>query len=294
MMNKKEFTETIMVRLAERCPDFSFETTNVIKRNDEKLIGIIGRTSHALCPTVYVEPFYQNYRQGMSADEVIDRMAEIFWQEHLSVKSELSIRNNMEDFEKIKDRLIIVLSSLDMNEQWLKDKCYRPFLNLAATVGILVDVDETSNSIIHVKEKMLDMWNVTFEYIFEVAKENSFIESNILFKDIYDVLTLHGISLDADASLLYVATNRNNFMGANLLMNNSFLYEIAEKLQDSFYIIPSSVHELLVLPACQVQDVEGLNLLIQNINDTEVILSDRLSYTLYYYDCTTHKVSIAY
>lgn len=293
-MNKKEFTETIMVRLAERCPDFSFETTNVIKRNDEKLIGIIGRTSHALCPTVYVEPFYQNYRQGMSADEVIDRMAEIFWQEHLSVKSELSIRNNMEDFEKIKDRLIIVLSSLDMNEQWLKDKCYRPFLNLAATVGILVDVDETSNSIIHVKEKMLDMWNVTFEYIFEVAKENSFIESNIRFKDIYDVLTLDGISLDADAGLLYVATNRHNFMGANLLMNNSFLYEIAEKLQDSFYIIPSSVHELLVLPACQVQDIEGLNLLIQNINDTEVILSDRLSYTLYYYDCTTHKVSIAY
>ena len=167
-MNKKEFTETIMVRLAERCPDFSFETTNVIKRNDEKLIGIIGRTSHALCPTVYVEPFYQNYRQGMSADEVIDRMAEIFWQEHLSVKSELSIRNNMEDFEKIKDRLIIVLSSLDMNEQWLKDKCYKPFLNLAATVGILVDVDETSNSIIHVQEKMLDMWNVTFEYIFEL------------------------------------------------------------------------------------------------------------------------------
>lgn len=294
MMNKKEFTETIMVRLAERCPDFSFETTNVIKRNDEKLIGIIGRTSHALCPTVYVEPFYQNYRQGMSADEVIDRMAEIFWQEHLSVKSELSIRNNMEDFEKIKDRLIIVLSSLDMNEQWLKDKCYRPFLNLAATVGILVDVDETSNSIIHVKEKMLDMWNVTFEYIFEVAKENSFIESNILFKDIYDVLTLDGIFLDADASLLYVATNCHNFMGANLLMNNSFLYEIAEELQDSFYIIPSSVHELLVLPACQVQDIEGLNLLIQNINDTEVILSDRLSYTLYYYDCTTHKVSIAY
>lgn len=141
MMNKKEFTETIMVRLAERCPDFSFETTNVIKRNDEKLIGI---------------------------------------------------------------------------------------------------------------------------------------------------------SLDAEASLLYVATNRHNFMGANLLMNNSFLYEIAEKLQDSFYIIPSSVHELLVLPACQVQDVEELNLLIQNINDTEVILSDRLSYTLYYYDCTTHKVSIAY
>ena len=200
----------------------------------------------------------------------------------------------MEDFEKIKDKLIIVLSSLAMNEQWLKDKCYRPFLNLAATVGILVDVDETSNSIIHVKEKMLDMWNVTFEYIFEVAKENSFIESNILFKDIYDVLTLHGISLDAEASLLYVATNRHNFMGANLLMNNSFLYEIAEKLQDSFYIIPSSVHELLVLPACQVQDVEELNLLIQNINDTEVILSDRLSYTLYYYDCTTHKVSIAY
>ena len=294
MMNKKEFTETIMVRLAERCPDFSFETTNVIKRNDEKLIGIIGRTSHALCPTVYVEPFYQNYRQGMAADEVIDRMAEIFWQEHLSVKSELSIRNNMEDFEKIKDRLIIVLSSLEMNEQWLKDKCYRPFLNLAATVGILVDVDETSNSIIHVKEKMLDMWNVTFEYIFEVAKENSFIESNIRFKDIYDVLTLDGISLDADAGLLYVATNRHNFMGANLLMNNSFLYDIAEKLQDSFYIIPSSVHELLVLPACQVQDIEGLNLLIQNINDTEVILSDRLSYTLYYYDCTTHKVSIAY
>lgn len=293
-MNKKEFTETIMVRLAERCPDFSFETTNVIKRNDEKLIGIIGRTSHALCPTVYVEPFYQNYRQGMSADEVIDRMAEIFWQEHLSVKSELSIRNNMEDFEKIKDRLIIVLSSLDMNEQWLKDKCYRPFLNLAATVGILVDVDESSNSIIHVQEKMLDMWNVTFEYIFEVAKENSFIESNILFKDIYDVLTLHGISLDADACLLYVATNRHNFMGANLLMNNSFLYEIAEKLQDSFYIIPSSVHELLVLPACQVQDVEELNFVIQNINDTEVILADRLSYTLYYYDCTTHKVSIAY
>lgn len=294
MMNKKEFTETIMVRLAERCPDFSFETTNVIKRNDEKLIGIIGRTSHALCPTVYVEPFYQNYRQGMSTDEVIDRMAGIFWQEHLSVKSDFPIRNNMEDFEKIKDRLIIVLSSLDMNEQWLKDKCYRPFLNLAATVGILVDVDETSNSIIHVKEKMLDMWNVTFEYIFEVAKENSFIESNILFKDIYDVLTLDGISLDADAGLLYVATNRHNFMGANLLMNNSFLYEIAEKLQDSFYIIPSSVHELLVLPACQVQDIEGLNLLIQNINDTKVILSDRLSYTLYYYDCTTHKVSIAY
>ena len=98
---------------------------------------------------------------------------------------------------------------------------------------------------------------------------------------------------DAESTVpVYVLSSRKRLQGAACMLYPDLLRKIADRMDSSYYIIPSSIHELLLIPAAGFADRDELKAMICEINDTHVAPEERLSYSLYGYDRKENKVEI--
>ena len=71
------------------------------------------------------------------------------------------------------------------------------------------------------------------------------------------------------------------------------LKDLATAIGSGMYIIPSSIHEVILVPSVNCDDGESIRQMIREVNDTQVEMEEILSYSLYYYDKEEDKVLIA-
>ena len=91
---------------------------------------------------------------------------------------------------------------------------------------------------------------------------------------------------------MYVLSSRNRIDGAACILYPTLLADICDSLQSSFYIIPSSIHEVLVLPSDSTDDSAKIREMIKEINDTQVAAEEILSYSLYFYNRDGNRLYI--
>lgn len=89
---------------------------------------------------------------------------------------------------------------------------------------------------------------------------------------------------------MYILTNTEMNYGAGLIMNQSILRRVLDKINEDIYILPSSTHELIVLPASFVDNAQDLTNMVHSINLSCVEPKDRLSNDVYKVDYTTMKI----
>lgn len=90
---------------------------------------------------------------------------------------------------------------------------------------------------------------------------------------------------------MYIATNQNKTYGAGILLYDGLLDTVAEKL-GNFYVLPSSVHELIIVPEKFGHPFE-LKQMVEEINGAEVPAEEILSDKCYCYDAQAHELKIA-
>lgn len=89
---------------------------------------------------------------------------------------------------------------------------------------------------------------------------------------------------------MYVLTNKEKFWGATAILRIEILEEIGKKLKQNFYIIPSSIDEVLIVPSYADIDREMMDIMIQEVNETQVSKEERLSDHAYYYSIEEGKI----
>ena len=82
---------------------------------------------------------------------------------------------------------------------------------------------------------------------------------------------------------MYILTNRCKRFGAAEMLDKNTLRMIAGQVGDGFIVLPSSVHETIVLPPKDGSEYKTLAEMVRDINDTEVDADERLSYHVYVY-----------
>lgn len=85
-----------------------------------------------------------------------------------------------------------------------------------------------------------------------------------------------------DEAGMFVATCNNGVNGAGCIFYPEFMDQAAEKLQGDFFVLPSSVHEVILLPDNGQMDFHELEAMVRQINETEVAPQDRLSDSVYH------------
>lgn len=273
----------------------TFSMKKIIKTNDTLLDGlIISEPNRNISPTIYINEYYRDVNSGSySYDEVVTRILDEYNENRLKKNFDTE---SFTDFERAKEHIIFRLINKDRNKELLKDVPFIPYLDLAIVFAFLVDVDrDDSMASILIHESHLKVWEKTKEELYEIANENT---PKLLPKDMNTLdnvlISLLGYSPyqnEGKSIPLFVLTNDLKTNGAASMIYENLLKSISLEMDSDLYILPSSIHEVLILPASFIIEKAVLDAMVKEVNATEVASNEILSDHAYYYSRKENAVS---
>lgn len=299
-MNMNEFASTLAENMERHIGrPIHTDIREVIKVNDQRRLAlVISEPGITAAPTIYLESFYEELEGGKTFDDICEEIKTIY-QEN-STGPENMLVSELEHFDSIKHRICYKLINASRNKDFLKDIPFVLFENLAIIFYILLDVDSDGSASITVNNKMMkDMWGTTTDELFQLARENTqhYLPGSIT--SIGNVLSeMMGIDdaeyCDEASDNLFVCTNASKVNGAVTMLYDGLLKDFARAHHvEQFFILPSSVHEVLLMPWSEDITVKDLEFMVREVNRTEVAAADYLSDNVYLYDAASDQVTLA-
>ncbi len=262
---------------------------HVLKNNATPMDGIsILKIGEKASPTIYLNEFYKEWEKGKSILEITDKIQRIY-QTHCR-KMEFRIEE-FKNYEKIKGKLAIKLINYHENNTMLQEIPFKRFLDLAVVCYVLIGKIESNTASILVRQEYRKIWKVSEEELFLQAFENT---PKLLPPELKSMNTLiqealSGQELEDEKEYqegeipMYVLTNVMRFNGAAAMLYPGVISNFARWLGKDLYILPSSVHEVILIPL--VSDIEKhvLEQMVREVNQEEVEQMEQLSNEVYCY-----------
>ena len=290
-MYKKEFTDLLIEKLKEKLGnEYEISSHTVPKNNGIKLDSItIGKKNQQCKPNIYIDDFFEDYLNGRSFNSIAEQILDMFY--------ETNVEQNFNLLEEIKD----------MN------KIYCKFINTLANKTMLDTLPHTEwndLSIIYYfsfnssdKEvmKTLTINNAIMEYIklpleelHEKAMENTKKQMPGQILGMKSILSkmMGDIYSEQEDETLYILSNKKGLHGAISILQEELLSDFCSSINaETIYIIPSSVHEMLLFTG--EMPVTEINNMINEINSAEISGQEVLSSNCYIYNRSLHQISVA-
>ena len=255
----------------------------VTKNNGVRLHGIMAKKAgQNTFPTVYVD---EHYDEHMSKDEI----------EYLAmnlsktlIRAELPENISLDSFlnyETARDRLYLKLVNADRNRDLLLDVPHRRFHNLAVVYYYAMeDSCFDRKASILIRNSHMEQWEVEEKTLHEDALKSAPLLNPGTFVPMRDLLReLYGKDVIHEDFPLYVLTNHDRYNGASAILYPGMTERIAQTVGGSYYILPSSVHELIVVPDDGNTDKKTLLSMVTEINLVEVTEEELLADAVYYF-----------
>ncbi|MBQ6995995.1 MAG: hypothetical protein IJN64_16165 [Lachnospiraceae bacterium] len=291
-MDIKIFTELVKEEL-EKITECHLEIKCTVKNNGVVLTGIEFKENDInIAPIVYMEGYYKAFQNGSSMSELIHKLYEEY--KNYRVIESINL-HYLIDFENVKDRITYILVNHDMNKEMLDEYPHTDFLDLAKLYVINISDLKEGTATIKINHSLLCLWDKRIEEIDMIATENTerlFPVQADRLDMIVKAMMLQGLGednisedmqswlLSADDSMLYVVTNHLMVNGAGVMCYRNVIKNLADRLNSDLYILPSSLHEILVI-ATEGQSKYELQDMVFTVNRSkdmtkELILSDNV------------------
>ncbi|MCR5082402.1 MAG: DUF5688 family protein [Parasporobacterium sp.] len=294
-MNYNEFLDALLESVESLMgEEYDISYHDILKNNDNSLKAmIIKKEGDHISPTIYLKGFYEDYIYGKSTlFDIRDEIIRLYKDNCNDVSIDAQ---NYENFDYIKSKIAYKLVNAKSNENMLKDVPWIPILDLAIVFYVIVKIDKSgADGTILIKNNHLKIWGIDKEELIELAKENTpkIMPSEIrtMKKVISDILKKRNIKVseydlplnDYFSEDMFVISNKKMLFGAAALIYDGVLEELSENIDEDLYILPSSIHEVIVLP-CRNGDEERFNNMVKAVNREELAASDVLSDHIYRY-----------
>lgn len=287
---KNEIVSKIQAYLPEKFRDCEVSLQLVQKNNNLCLTGLVIRSNeNNIAPTIYLEHFYQKYQDGVDMDEILKGIAELRVNHELEECFDISKITN---WNRCKDRIVPRIVGTEGNSNLLNERPHKEIADLAVTYCILLDEStEEGTMSVPITHQLMNSWNIELEELHNVAISNMPALTPTSFRGMSEVISeMMGISPDeldtmgmpTDNEQMYVLTNKLKLNGAAALLDEKMMGEIVDTLGD-IYILPSSIHEVLIVPVKTGMEVNALLSMVCEVNDTQVAPEERLSNHVYTY-----------
>lgn len=294
-MNYQQFQREIKEALQEMLPgEYHIEVHKVMKNNDQELDSLnIMAESAKVSPNFYLQHYFQRYQGGEEISELVTEMIRLYqqtWQE-----CDLSQLNIDLSLDGCRDRVFLRLVSRERNEQSLEKRPFIPFLDMAITFQLLLYQFGEGIGSIAVTNEFQKNWEISTKTLFQLAQANTirlFPKKICYMKEILQELlseteyrqefSRENQEADGDIDPL-VVSNEKGINGAAVLLYPECLMELSEYCAGDFYVLPSSIHEILVVPARQNFVPEKLKKMVRDVNACCLEENEILSDCVYYY-----------
>ncbi len=298
-MQYKEFVTSICHMIQERLgPDITVRLQDILKNNDTHLDGLtILSDGCNLSPTIYLNSYFPQYRDGRSLSDICGEIETIYRENRPGGSVDLSF---FTDYDKVKSRIIFRLINYERNRSLLKSLPHCRILDLAIVFCCLVDSRATASATILIHNHHLNYWKISTADLYALARENTPELLPHELKDMKELLTeLFGEEVLPPASEsqnppapMYVLSNRYRLNGSICILYPDVLKEFAGCIGSDFYILPSSVHEVLLLPAAGDHSRDELAGMVQTVNQGQLSGAEILSDHVYYYSRKTGEITM--
>lgn len=277
--------EALKIRLLENGEEVVLRTNKVLKNNGVELTALnVCRDADEVSPTIYLEPFYRAYMNGMSYEDVLDDIYRL--QLMRSFENALSIDAVVNE-EHVLDNIIIRLINRKRNEKMLEDIPYIEVKDLVIVFRRVVRLDSDGVATTLVNRQDMNRWRLTVDSLYKKALDNTERMFPVVKESIFETLrsrfdNYEICNTDMDDEL-FILTNEMGINGATAMMYSGMLDECADMAGGDIYILPSSVHEILFTRVTLERDENDLKELIKEANRDAVSELDFLSDNLYLY-----------
>lgn len=293
-MTYYQFVQAVEQRVKEEIEGrVSVSVHTARKYNGTVRKGILfSEEGNNVSPTIYLEEYYRKYELGDTVDIIVREILSLYgkvrfgepWKEEL-----------IRDYEGIKGRIIYRLINKKANQEILEDMPYIAYLDLAIVFYVLLEANLCGTATMPVKTEHLRMWKVTKEQVYRRACENTGKLLPCEFQTMYSVMADIVGDIDSEEGgeeVLYVLSNNLRSFGAAAILYPGCLKMVGDYLGEDYYVLPSSVHETVIIKKSAASGKAFLSALVEEINDTQVDREEVLSNRAYYYDRVHGKLSM--
>lgn len=304
MMNYEEFKKVVAERILDYILtegwSYKAEIRPVTKVNCT-LDGLNLVPPIMLPPTICMDGLYEYYKKCNSLEMVLSKAAEI-------IKKAFEQMSDIASYpilDRVKNHIIMQLINTEQNKELLEHLPHREMKDLSIIYRWLVDVDREGIASAMISYNLLKKLDMCEEQLFSLAKVNTMRLFPPAIRSMHEVIAdmfgndeareemIGMVTAETNQDkVMYVITNQIGLHGAILMAYDEVLQQVAEKMHSDFYILPSSVHEILAVSA-RMCDPNELARMVYEVNQSQVALNERLSNQIYHYDMDLRKLSFA-
>lgn len=289
---KEDFSGRFCFLLSQKLEEgFEAKQILVTKNNGVKKKTIVVRKAGCeYAPSFYEDELFRSVREGRTVEQLADEIAKVVQNEY---RSQSFDGNALCEKEFVEENLYLQLIHREQNRELLEGSVFVEMFDLAAVFYVL-----TEQSFDGIKSFRLPkaVWE-KLEFgdpkaYFEKALRNTEKHFPATVKDLEEsvrdclqkefVPDREEFSLPEGSGLLYVVTNKMKINGAVSVLYPGMLQRLFLKF-GNFYLIPSSIHEMLVVPEKGESDAEILNRMVKEVNGSQLIPEEVLSDHVYFY-----------
>lgn len=296
-MNYQEFREEVFQTLLEKLPEnVKIRLCEVEKLNGCKRYGIVfEKDDIQAAPTIYLEPFYKSFIQGSMLETLAEEILECFEEEISQIEEITVCVDRIWDYEQAHWNIFCKLIHYEKNKALLQDVPHIRFLDLAVVAYFELEERMGQKGSILIRNVFLDAWHLDTEPFFENALERTRQGKKCCFIPLAQLvqqygMPLHQLSYEEIPETLYILTEQEKQFGAIFAYDPKVLQHIYAQLQEDFYLLPSSIHEWIIVPISFGQDETLMRQTVQEINRTEVAEEEILSDQIYLYSHTKKQL----
>lgn len=306
-MNFEEFVNRIKESIRDYLPK-EYENAEVLVQEQQKLNNrytglLVLREGGIITPTVNLEQLfdYYNSHPEMSIYDVMKETSSIIQMEQPGLNMEGILQ-----YDQAKEKLFMRVSSADKNEELLQHVPHELKEDLAITFHLVVDFDEEGVASTIITNNIMEKYGITKEQLYQDALVNSpkvlpaTVENmdKLLRRMMLDDMKASGMGaeelkameeemdqmISANQNPMTVVTNERTVNGASALFYPGMLDQIGESMKGDYFILPSSINEVIVVPDDGSLDPRELKEMVHEINHTQVAPEERLTDEVYHYD----------
>lgn len=252
------------------------EQTNKINQVLDGLTLIKSNVNYG--PTLYYQEFYDWYMREGDFKRCMEQIVGRFVQGFEQLEESFLPLDQVISAEWIKANTIMNLINTERNSALLDSAPHKTVYDLSVIYRCITEnqgMDDFLTTVI--TNEIMKFFNLDEQTLEECARSNT--------------KRLLAPSAGEITPEFYIMTNSQAMFGATAMLDNELLKEVSDRMEDDFYILPSSIHELFAVPAMG-QEEERLSQIIKEANDTVVSERDILSYSLYRFDRGKNKVEL--
>ena len=291
-MNFEQFKAQVIDEMRDRFPELGISLQEVSKLQGESYIGMAVRPKDSnVAATTNLKAFFEDLGENFNMDDVMDQIAHGI-SDQISHMPQFDERV-LNDYEQMKGKLTLQMIPTAGNEEKLSEIPHRNVEDMAIVYRFEMSNSAKEISSILVTDSMLRSYGLTADQLHKDALEAAVQTHPATLRNMTDVMR----DLMGDAAALFapdepspmwVATVEGAQNGACAIQYPDFLEQAAETLGGDFYVLPSSIHEVLLVADDGSMDLSYLEAIVRSVNETEVAPADRLSDHVFHYDSEEH------